>query len=357
MLTPRQRIKLALEHKESDRIPIGYWSTPEAKENLKKYLNITLDRDLFNRLGVDYRFIFPDYIGPKDLSMDIMLESSGKDIWGVERKIVRNAYGTYSEITKYPLKDVTDIEDLEEYPWPKVEWFGFDSIKRQIKALEEVDEFFIVLRGASVFDFAWFMRGMEQFFMDLLVNQDFANKIIEKIYNFWTSITSESIKAANGRIDGIFFGDDIGGQEKMLISLDTWRKMVKPWFEKLFARSHALRIKNFYHSCGSIGPIIEDLIEIGLDVLNPLQFSAKGFPLPEKLKNSYGDKLCFCGGMDVQTVLPFYSAADIKKETERLVRILGKDGGYIIQSSHNIQADTKPENIMAMYDAALKCAY
>ena len=153
----------------------------------------------------------------------------------------------------------------------------------------------------------------------------------------------------------VHFGDDVGGQEKMLISIDTWREMIKPWHKKIIAKSNDLGLKTFYHSCGSIDPIIEDLIEMGLDLLNPLQFSAKGFPSPEKLKTEYGDRLSFEGGLDVQTVLPFYSAEDTKKETERLIRILGKNGGYIFESSHFIQPDTKPENIMAMYDTALEC--
>ena len=125
--------------------------------------------------------------------------------------------------------------------------------------------------------------------------------------------------------------------------------MIKPWQKKIIAKCHSLGVKTFYHSCGSIEPIIEDLIELGLEVLNPLQFSAKGFPNPEDLKSRYGSRLCFEGGMDIQTVLPFYSIKDIKKETERLIRILGKNGGYIIESSHSIQPDTRPENIMAMY--------
>ena len=358
MLTPRQRINLAIEHKEPDRTPIGYVSTLEAKKDLKKYLNITTDNELLKRLGVDFRYIFPDYIGPKDRHFDLSLfETLGKDIWGVERVPVKNVYGEYMEICKYPLKDIEDIEELDEYPWPKIEWFDFNSLIKKIEVLEEDNEYSIRINWSSVFEHSWYMRGLEQFLMDLVVNQDIANKIMEKVLSFWISIISESIKATKGRIDMVHFGDDVGGQESMLMSIDNWREMIKPWHKKIIIKCNSLGVKTFYHSCGSIEPIIEDLIEIGLDVLNPLQFSAKGFPSPEELKEKYGDRLCFEGGMDVQTFLPFNSVEDIKKETKKLIRILGKNGGYIFESSHYIQPDTKPKNIMAMYDTALRHRY
>jgi len=143
----------------------------------------------------------------------------------------------------------------------------------------------------------------------------------------------------------------------MLISLDTWRKMTKPWHKGFYKKAHQYGAKTAYHSCGSVEPVIEELIQIGLDVLNPLQFSAKGYPSPEQLKEKYGDRLSFMGGMDIQTVLPFYSPQKIKEETERLISILGKDGGYIIQATHNIQPDTPPENIVAMHDAAMAFSF
>lgn len=358
MLTPRKRVRLALSHKEPDRVPIGYAATAEVNSNLKKYLNLTSDNELLKRLGVDYRWVFPEYIGPKDLlSEKDFFDLPGKDIWGVERRIVKNTYGAYQEITKHPLKDIKDIAEIEKYPWPKIEWFDFNNINKQIEEFEEVNEYWIILSGASSFEMAWYMRGMEQFLMDLIVNPDIAKKIMEKIYNFSISRIIESINATKDRIDMIWFCDDVASQNGMFMSLDTWRKMIKPWAKKYYSLSHDYGKKTLYHCCGSMETIIEDLIEIGLDALHPIQFSARGFPQPEVLKERYGSRLCFNGGIDVQTVLPFFSVEEIKKETERLIRILGKDGGYIIQASHNIQPDTPLENIMAMYNTALNYTY
>lgn len=357
VMTPRQRVITALNHKEPDRIPIGYISTFEAKEKLKKYLNIKDDSALLKRLGVDLRFVYPEYIGPKDLFIDFNWDRSGKDIWGIEKKAIANVYGTYSEIVKHPLKGIKEVEELERYPWPKTEWFDFDSLKRQIYELEKEDQYCIVLISGTIFEQSWYMRGFEQFLMDLISRQDIAQKIIEKIFNFWISMLSKSMKAVGNRIDLLYFGDDLASQEGLLISIDTWKKMIKPWYEKFYSISHELGKKTTYHSCGSIGPLIEEFIATGLDVLDVLQFSARGFPSPELLKEKYGNRLCFLGGMDIQKVLPFYSPENIKKETERLIRILGKNGGYIIRTTHNIQADIPPENIMAMYDTALNYTY
>jgi uroporphyrinogen decarboxylase len=357
IMTPRQRTLKALDHKEPDRIPIGYTSNSEAREKLKKYLNIKNDNELLKRLGVDIRPVFPEYIGPKDLFMDLPWERSGKDIWGIERKKVTNTFGTYCEITGYPLKNIEDAGELETYPWPKIEWFDFDSLNRQINELEKENHYCISLFGGLVFEQSWYMRGFEQFLMDLLIKPDIAHKIMEKIFNFWISMIQESVKATGDRIDLIMFGDDLASQEGLLISVDTWKKMVKPWYEKFYLYCHEHGKKTVYHSCGSIGPFIEEFISIGLDVLNVLQFSAKDFPPPEVLKEKYGSRLCFLGGMDIQKVLPYYSTEDIKKETKKLISILGKNGGYIIRTTHNIQADIPPENIMAMYDTALSSTY
>lgn len=354
-MTPRERVKLALNHEQTDRVPIGYVATPETNEQLKKYLKIDNDEGLLKRLGVDYRWVTPGYKGPKELLFDDCWDKPGKDIWGVERKNVKNEYGTYREISKYPLGDLEDASQLEDYQWPDIEWIDFDIIKKHIDRLDREQEYWIMLNtmSGSVFEMAWYMRGMERFLMDLLINPDMATGIIKKLYQFAIKSIERAAEATEGRIDMILFADDIASQESMLISAETWRKMIKPWHKGFYKKAHQCGVKAAYHSCGSIAPVINDLIEIGLDVLNPLQFSARDFPDPKTLKKKYGKRLGFLGGMDIQTKLPFYSTQEIKKETERLMSILGKGGGYIIQATHNIQPDTPPENIIAMHDAAL----
>jgi uroporphyrinogen decarboxylase len=354
-MTPRERVRLALEHKQTERVSIGYVATPETNESLKKYLKADTDEKLLKRLGVDYRWVNPGYKGPKELLFEDCWDKPGKDIWGVERKNIKNKYGTYMEISSHPLRDLEDASQLEDYKWPDIDWIDFEILNKQIDMLDQDEEYWIILNtmSGSVFEMAWYMRGMEKFLMDLLINPDMATGIIKKLYQFAVGSIDRAAKATNRRIDMVLFADDIASQESMLISVDTWRKMIRPWHKEFYKKAHQCGARAAYHSCGSITPVIDDLIGIGLDVLNPLQFSAKNFPDPEILKEKYGDRLSFMGGMDIQTKLPFYSIEEIKKETKRLIEILGKDGGYIIQATHNIQPDTPPENIVAMHDVAL----
>ncbi len=358
-MTPKERIRQALEHRQPDRVPIGYVATPEVNDNLKKYLGLDNDKSLLKRLGVDYRWVTPGYKGPKELLFEDCWDKPGIDIWGVERKNVSNAYGTYREISNFPLKDIKDAGELEDYPWPEIDWIDFDILGDKTKELDEEDEYWIILNAmsGSIFEMSWYMRGMEQFLIDLLISPEIAAGIIKRLYQFAIDSIDRAIEATDGRIDMVFFADDVASQEGMLISVDTWREMIKPWHKGFYEKAHSLGTKTAYHSCGAIEPIINDLIEIGLDLLNPLQFSARGFLSPQELKNKYGNRLSFLGGMDIQKVLPFYSPEGIKKETERLISILGKDGGYIIQATHNIQPDTPPENIVAMHDTAMAYSF
>jgi uroporphyrinogen decarboxylase len=357
-VTSRERVRLALSHREPDRVPIGYYSTPEAQRELKRYLGITSDRELMKRVGCDYRWLFPDFVGPAHMHWDFGIDKPGMDAWGVVRKEVHNDYGSYIEIVDYPLAHVTTAEQIEEYPWPRLEWFDFDSIARQIAKSQEDGEYWLCMTfSGSVFEYSWYMRGLERFLMDMVLQPDIANKIMEKVYGFWTSITEETIRASKGRIDMVRLGDDVGGQHGMVISPSLWRSMIKPWFEKYFGMYKSLGVKTFYHSCGGIGPIIKDLAEIGLDVLNPLQFSSSAFPSERELKSLYGAQLSFEGGVDTQSTLPFGTVEQVSARTLELIQILGQGGGFILEPSHAIQPDTSPQNVMAMYDTALAHSY
>lgn len=358
MLTPRERVKTALAHREPDRVPLGYYFTPEAEAATMKYLGVDSREAFLRRLGVDIRYVFPDYIGPKEFCGAFGILDGGKDIWGVDYGKTSYGIGDYYEIVNYPLKDIDTVEELEKYPWPDPEWFDFKSVKRQIDEYEKEDEYCIAMTFCgSVFEYSWYMRGMDRFMMDLVLSPDYARKIMDKMSEFWIGLTTGCMEACGNRIDIARCGDDMGGQEAMLTSPEVWRKMIKPYFKKYFQTYHKYGAYTWYHSDGSIAPIIGELAEIGLDILNPLQFSARGFPGRKELKEKYGDVLSFNGGIDVQTVLPFRTVEEIREETIDLIQTLGRGGGYILESSHHVQPDTRPENVMAMYDTALNFSY
>lgn len=165
-----------------------------------------------------------------------------------------------------------------------------------------------------------------------------------------------AIEESDGQIDIIFSGGDIGTQRGMMLSPDLWRKYIKPWSKQLIKPFKEMGLKTFYHSCGSIVPVIEDFIEMGLDVLDPVQPKAEGMD-PEYLKEHFGDRLSFHGGIDEQEILPLGAPEDVEKEVIRLINILGKNGGYIVAAAHAIQPDTPVENVLAMYRTACEYKY
>jgi len=196
------------------------------------------------------------------------------------------------------------------------------------------------------------MRGMSRFLMDLVECPDIAEAISRHATDFYRERALRAIEQAKGKIDMIGSGGDIGTQRGMMLSPDLWRRHVKPYSTELIRTFKDMGLMTFYHSCGSIVPVIDDLIEMGLDVLDPVQPLAKGMDADSVVRR-FGDRLTFHGGIDEQNLLPRGSAGDVRKEVRRVMQTLGANGGYIVCPAHALQPDTPPENIMAIYETAL----
>lgn len=358
MTTSWQRIKTALEHKEPDRVPIGYYATPEANAALKQHLGLRDDEALLQRLGVDYRRVGPRYVGPAHKSGDFFSAAVEEDIWGVKRRPVHNEFGgMYMEISHYPLAHVREVRELDDHQWPELEWFDCSGIEAQIDKLNsDGNRKWFMTFGGGGFESPWYMRGMEQFLMDLVVNPEIAEAICQRVTDFFLARTRKLLDAAKGKIDMVLTGGDIGTQRGMLLSPKLWRERVKPWSGRLIQTYKKLGCKTIYHSDGAFVEVIEDFIELGLDVLNPIQTRADGMD-PAFLKKKFGDRLCFNGGVDIQEILPHGTPAEVAAETKRMIAILGAGGGYIVEPAHAFQPDTSCQNIMAMYEAALTHRY
>lgn len=187
--------------------------------------------------------------------------------------------------------------------------------------------------------------------MDLADQPDLVYEIMRRVTDFYVGMLDRVAAAAGSRIDLIWTSDDVAHQHGKLISLRTWRELVAPHHERLNRRVHELGLRVMYHCCGSVRSFIPGLIEIGVDVLDVLQFSADHMD-PREIKTCFGDKLCFHGGMDVQSTLPRGDEEEVRRITRERIEILGRDGGYILSPTHNIQVDTPPANIVAMYAEA-----
>jgi uroporphyrinogen decarboxylase len=271
-------------------------------------------------------------------------------MWGVKRSPVKNDKDTYMEISGHPLKNTASIEELENYIFPELDWLDFSVIPEQIEACGKDGEYAIMLPNGNIFECSWYMRGLEEMFTDLLVEKEFVHRLFNKVTEFFTGYFRKALEAANGRIDLAFTADDIGGQNDLLISLPLWEEMIKPYHKRLNKVIHEYGAKIVYHSDGAVMKAVDGLIDMGIDVLEALQFDAEGMD-PSELKQKAGNKLGFHGGISVQSTLPFGTPEEVEAEVKERVKVLGRNGGYILAPSHAVQAGTPPENIYAFLKA------
>lgn len=369
-MTPRERVLTSLNHEEPDRVPLDLGSLATTIEavpynELKKYLGIRSETKLFlrdhvdppeeilERFGIDTRYVRMK--PPRNFKVQIDSDNSYLDEWGTRWKKPESSL--YWDPVDYPLKDAT-IEDLETHNWPDPHDPGrTEGLREEAKWLREKTDCAIIADTPSlgIFESASIcLRGIERLMMDLILEKPFAKALLDKVADIQIEFFRHYLDAVGEYIDVIMVTDDLGAENGPLISPEHYREMIKPAQKKLWQS-----IKNntkaylFLHSCGSISKFIPDLIEIGVEILNPIQVAAKDMD-PKRLKEEFGDKLTFWGGVDTQRVLPFGSPEDVEREVKTRLADMAPGGGYVLTAVHNIQAGVRPENICMMYDAARK---
>jgi len=356
MWTSKERILALVNHEEPDRIGIGYSAAPQVHKRLKDFLGIKDDEALMKRLGVDVRYVSPKIkykaseICYADPTVEVTEKKVLKDIWGVGFIEKETSVGTDIQLVFHPLQSIKNLKELEEYPWPTADLWDYSDIPLQI---EKVKDYTVFVHSRGFFEISWFMRGMDNFMIDLSVNPKLACALMDKVKEYLIDKLVRILEVGGGRIDFVELNDDVGGQNGLLISPEMWRKYVKPRMIEMIDVVRSYGAKVMYHSCGSVRAILPDLIEIGVDILNPVQPRAKGME-PRKLKRDFGDKITFYGTIDEQETLPYGSPEDVKKEVLERITYLAPKGGFIISPCHSIQPDTSVENIMALYDTALR---
>jgi uroporphyrinogen decarboxylase len=340
--------------------------TPEFATRLKHHLGMK-DADFHNPHGGGNTYILE-----RTLDEDMLLTSVGwansyyatdtysqdgqtyTDEWGITWKNVdyqtQFGVGRYTEIVGHPLADDQAIDTYRPPDPRRPELYA--EAKRVIQ--EYKDEYWIVgVTVTTIFETAWALRGYEKTLMDFALNPDFIERLLDIPFNYHFTAAKNLVQLG---VDMIWIGDDVGAQHQMLISPETWRRFLKPRMATFISTLKSINpaLKIAYHSDGYIYPIIPDLIEIGLDVLNPIQPRSVD---PEKVKKEFGDKLCFWGSIDEQYTLPFGTPADVEHEVITRLRTLGKDGGLIIGPTHHVQLDTPLENFWAMVKAITQTRY
>ncbi len=351
-MEPYERIMRIAQRQPVDRPGIDYVATPEFHQMFKKHLGTDDDEALYERLGCDIRRVAGRYVGPSERSAAGGGGGAGRDFLGIVWKPVSNQFATYNEIAHHPLGHVTTVKEVAEYSWPSPDWFDFSDLKEEIARINRQQRHCILFFAGGAFETPWYMRGLDRFLMDLIESPDIAEAISYHAAKFYKARAVRALEAADGAIDIVGSGGDLGTQRAMMLSPDLWRKHVKPYSAELIRSFKEMGLVTFYHSCGSLVPVIEDFIELGLDILDPIQPQAAGMSA-ENLKRQFGGRLSFHGGIDEQELLPRGTPAQVREEVQRIISVFGADGGYIACAAHAIQPDTPPENAMAMYDAAL----
>jgi len=372
-MTPRQRVRATLNHQEPDRVPVALGAnndtgiTVAAYRRLVTYLGIEPDveirlfdraqqtvmvgEDVLTRLEIDTRGL--PLGSPDSWALHISPDDTYEDEWGIVRR--RPSGGFYYDAVRFPLADQeASRSTLRAHSWPDPTDPGWvRGLREQARALHEETDYAVALQlRAGIMHQATYLRGYEDFYVDLLRNPTFAEALLERCTEIFLEIDRRALHEAGGYVDAVFVGEDLGTMDGPLISLDLYRKFIRPRQRRVFDLIHSLTdAKLVYHTCGAVTTFLDDLVEIGADVLNPVQVSAAGMDT-RVLKERYGDRLAFWGGIDNLVVLPRGSREEVRAEVKRRVEDLAPGGGYVLGSVHNIQPDVPPENICAMFEAA-----
>ena len=348
-MTHRERVLLALNHKETDRVPFMYRDVPEVRSRLKRDLGLTSDEELFKYLDIDFRWVEPEYIGT---ALE-MANGNRRDIWGVEWKYTRfsEKAGYWNELY-HPLANVYDPAALDDYPWPSINDWNYSSVE---KMCDQHSGYAIMtapgIASPGIFQYpVQNLIGVERSFTEPLINPEFFQKLIDKIVKYHVAFINKFFASANGKIDFFRIGDDFGTQQGLQIDIDTWETYFQPAFKEMADTAKKYGAHYYQHSCGAIRELIPSFLLAGVEVLDPLQVKAKGMN-PAELKAKFGHLLTFSGGIDEQDLLPNGSPEMIREEVTRMIRIMSSGGGYFLGSTHNFQDDIPTENILAMYEA------
>ena len=367
-MTHRERLIAALNHGESDRVPMDLGSTRvtgivvAGYERLKRHFGIdrenvivdgmqqlaAVDEEILEALDIDTRAVLPQ---APDRSRDTILpDGSWRDEWGVVRRKPEGSH--YYDLLACPFAGEPTLEDLAAYPWPDPDDPGRTRGLREYttKLREETDYALVGHAPGGWIHVSQYMRGFEAWYTDLILRPEFSVALMTRIRDLTLRMAGHFLDAVGDRIDVIATGDDIATQKGPMMSPAMYRELVWPLQKEQFAffRAHT-DAKIFYHTCGSVYDILPEIIDLGVEILNPVQTTAAGMD-PGRLKAEFGDRLSFWGGVDTHRVLPHGTPDDVRAEVRRRIADLGRGGGYVLNAVHNIQPDVPVENILAMYD-------
>ncbi len=337
-MTSKERWYNVLARKAVDKVPCDFTSTPEVVKQMCEALNCGDFWELTKRLEVDVRnFLNPRYCGP--------VYGDEVNMWGVKVRDVNYGTGVYTEAVGHPLADMKTLAEYKTYNWPTADWFDYCDLKQQLN--EHRDNPSSAVHIEPFLNYAQ-MRGLEQAMMDLAIAPDLVEYAFDRMFELATCQFERILNEVGEDLDMTITAEDLASQTGPMFSVEMFIKFHKQRFAKYIALAKQANVAVFYHTDGAAREFIPDLIDMGIDVLNPIQWRCQGMER-DQLKVDFGDKLIFHGGIDNQQTLPFSSPEDVHREVIECFELLGIGGGYICAPCHNIQPVTPVENILKMY--------
>lgn len=333
--------------KRPDSPVSDFWGTAELTSRLKADLGCQSDADLWATLGID-KCIHLAPVHPK-ATEETWHTPSLYSIWGVQTVQIpyMEGLGVYEEAVHSPLAQATTVSEVERYAWPRADDWDYSSFRAMC---EPWGDYPIV--GASYEPFYLYsrLRGMSLALEDLVVNPELVDAAMEIIFNIHAGIVERVLHEAGDLIDFIYVAEDLGTQTSLLMSPAYFRRFIKPWLARMIDLTHRHGKWVFHHDDGAIRPLLPDLIGIGIDLLNPIQWRCKGMDRAG-LARDFGSQVVFHGGIDNQHVLPFGTPAEVAAEVRQNLDLFRDCKGYIVGPCHNLQVNTPTANVLAMYDA------
>ena len=373
-LTSRERVAIALDHQEPDRVPWDCTFTVDAYQNLMSFLGLPINEELrpnwassvspsiqlLDELQTDLRYV--GLSRPMGAPVFEYGREKNVDEWGIVFKKVVQPNGRFEYFFDQQPLAKAGIKDLEDYPWPDpTDPSRVEGLEGKCRALYENTGFALVGRfNTPVFEQAHYMRGFQQLLMDCAMDPEFAGALLDRTTDIAIGMVKAGLQACGKYLTILrLAGDDMGQQDRTLLSPNMFRNLVKPRFARLYkaAKTEFLKYnpngKIKAHTDGNVYPLLDDYVEMGLDILNPVQPYVAQMD-HQHIKEVYGDRLAFHGGIDIQDVLPFGTPGDVEAEAKKVIRALGRGGGYILAPTHYVLPDVPPENIIALRDTVLK---
>ncbi len=369
----RKAFKKIMNHEEPDRVLVDYGKHigsfhVNIYEELKKKLeiesetkildrmaqNVVLDEEICQHLGIDFRWVIPNWVGVQDVEIDG--EAGYVDMWQTPHKWTD--VGQYYAIHASPLsQEGLTLEDIENFEWPQPDPEMFTGLVEQAKDWFENTDYVVGADGIKVgiLQTGSQIRGYDKLFLDFALNPELAHALLDKISETINEMYRQYMKVVGPYVQVVAITDDQGTQSSLMVSPKMFRKFIKPRLKSLIDTiKETADVKVFMHCDGAITKIIPDLIEIGVDILNPIQPVVKNMEDTKALKEEFGDQICFHGSMDVQQVLVQSSVEEIRDEVKLRINDLGTNGGFILAPCHNINVDIPLENTLAMFEEAQK---